>query len=76
MNTGSPLLNPSLIPEEALTQIQGGLFFEVLFPILEIPHILIGFREFYNYAVDRQLNGCIKIEPGDYFSDHICSCFT
>lgn len=64
------------ISGEDLTAVQGGHFNLKeglgLFVIINIPHVLMGGIEFYNYVADRVVNGCSNVEEKDYFTHSVC----
>lgn len=70
------------IPVEQLNEISGGHpatiggAFAIAFAILEVPHALVGVREFTNYVADRWHNGFENIEEGDYFTEYLKWFFT
>lgn len=41
--------------------------------IMEIPHLIVGLREFVNYVGELWVEGCDHIEEDDYFSRGICA---
>ncbi|MCS5708526.1 hypothetical protein CC99x_006345 [Candidatus Berkiella cookevillensis] len=65
MNTALKVLN-----QTEIEQVQGGNLF---FYLLELPHIIMGLREFVNYAIGRGINGCENIDESDYITQGFCS---
>lgn len=69
---------PSLIPDAALLEISGGISKSTVFAvggviwgILEIPHIIMGMREFANYTMGLYKYGCAQDE-NDHFTKLFC----
>ncbi|MBN9286941.1 MAG: hypothetical protein BGO43_04695 [Gammaproteobacteria bacterium 39-13] len=58
----------TVIPEDQLSQISGGHSGIGLLLLLELPHIIMGLREFVNYVGERWHDGCQNIEEHDYFT--------
>lgn len=64
-----------IISGPKLLDICGGSIFGLTYKILEAAHMIVGLREFINYAGERLTNGCQKIEEKDHFTTHICRLF-
>jgi hypothetical protein len=67
------------IPQDQLHAISGGHaalgVFSTVMLVLEIPHMIVGIREFTNYVADRWVNGGQNIEDGDYFTQFFANLF-
>lgn len=59
-----------ILNNDEIQMTQGG---HIGFFLLELPHILMGLREFINYLADRSIHGCQNIEPSDYVTEFICN---
>lgn len=59
-----------VLNQAEIEQVQGGNLF---FYLLELPHIVMGLREFVNYAVGRVINGCENIDETDYITQGFCN---
>lgn len=64
-------ITPTLIKDEQLSQISGGNL-GILF-LLELPHIIMGIREFTNYTVDLYQEGCQEVDDKDHFTHCFCN---
>lgn len=58
-----------ILNDHEISSVSGGNWF---FFVLELPHILMGLREFVNYAADRAIYGCTNIDEGDYITHFVC----
>ena len=63
---------PILLTQDEINQVSGG---NIFIHLLEIPHILMGLREFINFAIDRSIYGCGNIDGDDYLTQNMCSLF-
>lgn len=50
-----------------------GAALEALIMLIEIPHVLMGLREFINYSVDFYEYGCDNIDSRDHVGQALCS---
>lgn len=66
---------PTLLTESQITQVSAGLGWKTALFILEIPHIIMGIREFTNYTVDLLNKGCDDIDENDHFTQGLCSLY-
>ncbi len=66
-----------LLNEFEVQQISGGHSamgtFGMAILFLEIPHMIVGLREFVNYVGGLWANGCDNLEEDDYFTRGICA---
>ena len=60
--------SPRLMSETELNKVYGG------FAWWEIPHLVMGTIEFFNYSAHRLEHGCNYYEEKDYLSKYICKC--
>ena len=71
-----------VLSQMEIQQISGGHpsaalgAFGIAILIAEIPHMIVGFREFVNYVGQLWVHGCDNVEEDDYFSRGICAPYT
>lgn len=60
------------LTQEEVGKVSGGhLEGGLLLTLIELPHLIMGLREFTNYAGDLWYRGRNGIDPEDYFSQWI-----
>lgn len=73
MHSGTQSSSIRLLSKEELPYVQGAHYVGSLILMLELPHIFMGIREFYNYLARLSYEGCEAIETEDHFTRAICS---
>jgi len=69
-----------ILSEEQTNQVNGGhisaaggmSIFGIVFFLLEVPHIIMGIREFTNYLSERSAQGCQNVDENDTFTRFFC----